>query len=151
MITVRNFITALRMTAARLPKNTSGPDALRELARELQDSEEFMPTAEMVAENDALFREPVVVPEPVVMPIILPLQTAPRDGTYMLLFGPSGYNGVTIRCEISCWLASRAHPENETLGWRTHSGDAFTDGGGPPVGWLPLPMIPVDIAKKLFK
>ena len=64
-----------------------------------------------------------------------PISTAPRDGTYILLFGDSGYTTTPLRCEVGHYDPEyRSHNP-----WQTHSDDAFTDGGELPTHWLPLP------------
>lgn len=67
-----------------------------------------------------------------------PIETAPKDGTYILLFGDSGYNGTPLRAQVGHYDAEY-RPLNP---WVTHSGDAFTDGGDAPKWWLPLPVTP---------
>lgn len=70
-------------------------------------------------------------------PELQPIETAPRDGRFILLFGPSGYSTTPLRCEVGRW-----YPEYRPLNpWQTHSNDAFTDGGEPPTYWAPLPVI----------
>lgn len=66
-----------------------------------------------------------------------PISTAPRDGTWVLLFGPSGYVTTPLRAAVGRYaLAYR--PLNP---WQTYSNDAFTDGGPEPTHWLPLPTL----------
>lgn len=62
-----------------------------------------------------------------------PIEKAPKDGTYILLIGPSGYTTTPLRCEVGAWIADYRDY------WVNHAGDAFTDGGEPPTHWLPLP------------
>lgn len=67
-----------------------------------------------------------------------PIETAPRDGTWIILFGPSGYTSTPLRCEICHW-----EPEyREAHAWRDHSNDSFLDGGGEPTYWCPIPVYP---------
>lgn len=61
-----------------------------------------------------------------------PIETAPRDGTFILLFGDSGYTTTPLRCEVGRWCDYKNR-------WNDHGGDSFTDGGSPPTHWLPLP------------
>lgn len=68
-----------------------------------------------------------------------PLSTAPRDGTYILLFGPSGYVNTPLRCEVGCYKADYAETMESPFGWRNHDGSCFLDGGEAPTHWLPLP------------
>lgn len=63
-----------------------------------------------------------------------PIETAPKN-TYVLVFGPSGYNGTPLRAQI-CKHDAQYRPLNP---WVSHSGDAFTDGGEPATHWMPLP------------
>lgn len=67
-----------------------------------------------------------------------PIATAPRDGTYVLLAGPSGYVTTPLRVEV-CKHDAEYRPLNP---WVTHSGDHFTDGGAEPTHWMPLPEAP---------
>lgn len=64
-----------------------------------------------------------------------PMDTAPKDGTYILLFGPSGYTTTPLRCEV-CRYDARYRPRQP---WIDYANDSFLDSGDPPVGWLPLP------------
>jgi hypothetical protein len=67
--------------------------------------------------------------------VLEPIETAPRDGTYVILFGPSGHIGTPLRAEV-CNYDAVYRPRNP---WVTHAGDAFTDGGEAPTFWMPLP------------
>lgn len=64
-----------------------------------------------------------------------PLETAPRDGTYILLAGPSGYMGTPLRVEV-CRYDAEYRPLQP---WVTFSSDSFLDGGEAPTCWMPLP------------
>jgi hypothetical protein len=66
-----------------------------------------------------------------------PIETAPTDGTYILLFGPSGYIGTPLRCEV-CRHNDKLRPHQP---WVNHAGDSFTDGGESPTHWAPLPKV----------
>lgn len=61
--------------------------------------------------------------------------TAPRNKTYILLAGPSGYTGTPLRVEV-CKYDADLRPRQP---WVTYSGDSFLDSGGPPTHWMPLP------------
>lgn len=64
-----------------------------------------------------------------------PISTAPRDGTYVLLFGDSGYRTIPFRCE-ACRYDAIYRPLQP---WINHSNDSFEDGGPPATHWLPIP------------
>ena len=67
-----------------------------------------------------------------------PIESAPRDGTWILIAGNSGYNTTPLRVSVA-----RYYPEYRPHNpWQTHSDDAFTDGGDLPIYWLPLPKPP---------
>lgn len=66
------------------------------------------------------------------------IKTAPRDGTYILLFGPSGYSGTPLRCHV-CKYDAKYRPLQP---WVDFAGDSFLDDGDPPIYWMPLPEIP---------
>lgn len=67
--------------------------------------------------------------------IMFSIETAPKDGTYIILFGHSGYTTTPYRAEICHY-----DPEYRPLQpWVNHSNDSFLDGGDAPIGWLPLP------------
>lgn len=63
-----------------------------------------------------------------------PIETAPLDGRFVQLYGPSGYVTTPLRSEI-CFY----DPDYKLAPWRNHANDAFTDGGEPPTHWLPWP------------
>jgi len=63
------------------------------------------------------------------------MEDAPKDGTYIILFAPSGYKNVLWRCEV-CHYDAAYRPLQP---WVNHAGDSFTDDGDGPCGWLPLP------------
>lgn len=67
-----------------------------------------------------------------------PIETAPKDGTWIILAGPSGYVTTPLRCEVAHWYPEY-HPRNP---WQTHSNDPFSDGGEEPTHWMPLPEPP---------
>lgn len=64
-----------------------------------------------------------------------PISTAPRDGTYILLFGPSGMTTTPLRCEV-CKYDADYRPRQP---WVNHDNNSFLDGGEAPTHWLPLP------------
>ena len=66
-----------------------------------------------------------------------PISTAPRDGTYILLAGSSGYGTTPLRVAV-CRYASTFRPLNP---WVNHANDAFSDGGEAPTHWMPLPTL----------
>ena len=61
-----------------------------------------------------------------------PITTAPRDGTFILVAGPSGYTSTPLRAEVCRW---------EGNGWRNHSHDWFMEGGADATHWMPLPQL----------
>lgn len=67
-----------------------------------------------------------------------PIETAPRDGRYVLLAGPSGYSTTPLRFE-ACRYDVQFRPRQP---WVNHSGDSFLDGGDAPTHWMPLPSSP---------
>ena len=71
-----------------------------------------------------------------------PIETAPKDGRFILLAGDSGYYTTPLRVEVCRW-----YPEYRPLNpWQNHANDAFSDGGGPPLYWMPLPEPPKEAA-----
>lgn len=67
-----------------------------------------------------------------------PIKTAPRDGTWIVLAGPSGMTATPLRAEVA-----RYYPAFRPLTpWQTHANESFTDGGPEPTHWLPLPQLP---------
>lgn len=64
-----------------------------------------------------------------------PIETAPKDGRFILLFGPSGYKMTPLRCEVCRWYPSY-RPSDP---WQNHSNDSFRDGGAAPTHWAELP------------
>jgi hypothetical protein len=69
----------------------------------------------------------------------LPIESAPKDGTFILLAAPSGYWTTPLRVEV-CRYYPEYRPRNP---WQNHSDDAFSDGGEDPIYWMPLPQLPV--------
>jgi hypothetical protein len=69
-----------------------------------------------------------------------PVETAPKDGTYVLLFGDSGYIGTPLRCEV-CKYDAEFRPKQP---WVNHAGNSFLDGGAFARFWMPLPEVPND-------
>jgi len=64
-----------------------------------------------------------------------PIETAPRDGRYILLAGPSGFHGTPLR-----FMAGRYDENCRFFPWRDHAGYAFDDDGDyAPTHWMPLP------------
>lgn len=73
-----------------------------------------------------------------------PMDTAPRDGSYMLLAGDSGFVGTPLRVEV-CRYDPEFRPRQP---WVTYSSDSFLDSGAPPIYWMPLPQTPEDRAQR---
>lgn len=65
-----------------------------------------------------------------------PIESAPKDGTFILLAGPSGYRSTPLRVEVCRWVPQYRH------GWQNHAFDSFGDGGHGPTHWMPLPALP---------
>lgn len=68
--------------------------------------------------------------------ILQPIETAPKDGTYVLIFGDSGYTTTPMRCEV-CRYDIEYRPLSP---WINHANDNFEDGGNAPQWWYPLPL-----------
>jgi hypothetical protein len=63
-----------------------------------------------------------------------PIETAPKDGAWILLRGESGYVNRPYRAHVGRWVTGRDG------GWWEESEDAyFTDDGDEPTHWMPLP------------
>lgn len=65
-----------------------------------------------------------------------PIKTAPKDGTYILLFGNGGYTTTPMRCEV-CRYDEEYRPLQP---WVNHANDSFLDGGEFPTHWMELPV-----------
>ena len=68
---------------------------------------------------------------------LLPIETAPKDGTYILLFGDSGYITTPLRCSVGHW----DYDYRPLDPWRKHDNSSFEDDGEPPIFWMPLPKL----------
>ena len=67
--------------------------------------------------------------------LLKPIKTAPRDGRYILVAGPSGFRSTPLRFAVCKWDANyRPHSP-----WQTHSHDSFTDDGEEPTHWMEIP------------
>ena len=66
------------------------------------------------------------------------IESAPKDGTYILLAGPSGYKGTPLRVEV-CRYDTEFRPLQP---WVDYAGDSFLDSGDYPTHWMPLPAPP---------
>src|SRR6185437_14110465 len=66
------------------------------------------------------------------IPLPLTMETAPKGGDYIMLFGPSGYISPPLHCEICRYDRKRGL-------WVNHHNTLFIDAAGEPTGWLPLP------------
>lgn len=64
-----------------------------------------------------------------VLPGLQPIETAPKDGTYILLLGPPLAAGLPIRCEVGRWSSSDQ--------WMSHKHVAFEQA----THWLPMPVL----------
>jgi len=63
-----------------------------------------------------------------------PIASAPKDGTWILLRGESGYIGRPYRVHVGRW-DSEYRPHSP---WQTSETDSFLDDGGPPTHWSEL-------------
>jgi hypothetical protein len=73
------------------------------------------------------------------MEYLRPIKTAPKDGTYILIFGSSGYLNTPLRCEVARWEYLNEDSLLPEGFWANHAGDWFTDGGPEPLYWCPIP------------
>lgn len=64
-----------------------------------------------------------------------PIETAPKDGTWILLRGESGYINRPYRVHVGRWDA-KYRPKNP---WQTSEATSFEDDGEPPTHWMPVP------------
>lgn len=69
-----------------------------------------------------------------------PIDTAPKDSSYILLAGPSGYTTTPLRVVVCRWDAEYRPLQP----WVNHANDSFMDGGEEPCYWMPLPKPPTD-------
>lgn len=63
------------------------------------------------------------------------IETAPKDGSWILLRGESDYIGRPYRAHVGHWDAAY-RPLNP---WQTSESSAFEDDGDTPTHWMPLP------------
>jgi hypothetical protein len=77
-----------------------------------------------------------------------PIAIAPKDGSYLIVAGPSGYVTTDLRAGICKWDADKED-------WLLHNNDRFTDGGEPATQWLPLPydsaLMPRPITERMLQ
>ena len=66
-----------------------------------------------------------------------PIDTAPKDGTWILLAGDSGYTTTPFRVSVCQYSFDTYYSW-----WRDHAGDNFRDDGDEPTHWMPLPPAP---------
>lgn len=64
-----------------------------------------------------------------------PIGTSPRDGSWILLRGESGYIERPYRVNVGRW-DSEYRPLSP---WQTSESCSFEDDGDPPTHWMPLP------------
>lgn len=64
--------------------------------------------------------------------ILKTIDTAPKDGRFILLAAPSGYSPVRFRYDSGRW-------DKSYKAWKNHSNDLFTDGGEKPTHWCEMP------------
>lgn len=63
------------------------------------------------------------------------MDTAPLNGSYVILVGDSGCTTTPFRF-AACRYDKEYRPHQP---WVDHANDSFLDEGGEPIGWLPLP------------
>jgi hypothetical protein len=66
--------------------------------------------------------------------MLKPISTCPKDGSYFVAWGPSGYTTTLLRCEVCRW-DEKFRPKNPLV---NHANDAFTDGGEAATHWSEL-------------
>lgn len=77
-----------------------------------------------------------------------PIDTAPKDGTWILLAGDSGYTTTPSRVAVCRYMYSPYRS------WRDHAGDDFLDGGSEPTHWMPhtpVPLTQKPLSKRLLE
>jgi hypothetical protein len=70
--------------------------------------------------------------------MLQPIETAPKDGTYVLLFGHSGCHDTPLRCDVCRYDVEYRHLQP----WVNYNEDLFLDSGDAPTHWMPLPELP---------
>lgn len=76
---------------------------------------------------------------------LLPIETAPKDGTWILLFGPSGYKEPELRCVVGSWFEPVRFLESSKPYWQTHNGSLFEYDNCPATHWCPIPSVAQDV------
>jgi hypothetical protein len=70
-----------------------------------------------------------------------PIETAKKDGSWMMLFGPSGYRSTPpLRVHICQWQSAPTVPDGGY--WRTIDSQWFTADGPEATHWAPLFELP---------
>lgn len=76
-----------------------------------------------------------------------PIETAPKNGEYIILFGDSGYIGTPLRAEV-CRYDAVYRPLQP---WVNYGGDSFLDSGSKPLFWTPLPVMTKKQATEIYR
>lgn len=74
-------------------------------------------------------------------PFWQPIDTAPMDGTVILLRCPSGYKSVPYRVTVGRWYRYYLMDPLNMGYWADEAGDDVREGGASPTDWAPLPPV----------
>ena len=103
--------------------------------KEIQDENERLQIEVATLKNDLVLAKESCRPQPI--------ETVPKDGTCILLFGPSGYDLPRVRAAVGHYAPDPRAPINSHWDpWCIKDDFYFEDDGGPPTHWMPLPEVP---------